>query len=72
MASDWSASMIVRVTEANVRYIVTGTDPNALGVATISGDASRPVGDSFWITRGVSYDDCRAVGPTAESGLGCW
>jgi hypothetical protein len=40
MALDWSGSIIVKVTEASVGYIVTGTDPDALGVATISGDAA--------------------------------
>jgi hypothetical protein len=40
MALDWSGSIIVKVTEATVGYIVTGTDPDALGVATISGDAA--------------------------------
>jgi hypothetical protein len=40
MALDWPGSIIVEVTEASVGYIVTGTDPDALGVATISGDAA--------------------------------
>ncbi|QWG15360.1 hypothetical protein KMZ29_12255 [Bradyrhizobium sediminis] len=40
MASDWSGSINVKVTEANIRCVVTGTDSDALGVATMSGEAS--------------------------------
>jgi hypothetical protein len=38
--ADWSASITVKVADANVGYIVEATDPDALGVATISGEAS--------------------------------
>ena len=40
MASDWSGSINVKVTEASIRCVVTGTDSEALGVATILGEAS--------------------------------
>jgi len=40
MASDWTGSIIVGVTEANVSYIATGTDPDVHGHAEISGNAS--------------------------------
>lgn len=40
MASDWTGSITVAVTEASVGYIAMGADPDAHGVAQISGNAS--------------------------------
>jgi hypothetical protein len=40
MASDWTGTIELAVTEGYVNYIATGTDPVAHGVAEISGDAS--------------------------------
>lgn len=46
MALDWTGSIIVGVTEANVSYIATGTDPDVHGHAEISGNASSDAGIS--------------------------
>ena len=40
MASDWTGSIRVAVTEASVGYVATGANPDATGVAEISGNAS--------------------------------
>jgi hypothetical protein len=40
MASDWTGSISVAVTEASVGYVATGANPDAIGVAEISGNAS--------------------------------
>jgi hypothetical protein len=40
MVSDWTGSISVAVTEASVRYVATGANPDALAIAEISGNAS--------------------------------
>jgi hypothetical protein len=40
MASNWTGSVSVAMTEASVGYVATGTDPDAIGGATILGNAS--------------------------------